>query len=126
MLAHQHMGVIRPSREKSMLVTDGEYSETSPGFLGDDGGQRRGGGRVEHRGHLVANQVTRPLDESARKAGALELPVGYLVGTTVKEIVGQPDSLRGGVDGVGATAAGAEGFGDDPAEGPPCGDGSAR
>lgn len=115
MLAHQHMGVIRPSREKSMLVTDREYSETSPGFLGDDGGQRRGGGRVEHRGHLVADQVTRPLDESAGETGTLELPVGHLMGTTVEEIVGQPDSLYSSVDGVGATSAGAERFGDDPA-----------
>ena len=89
-----------------MVVADGENAEATAGFLGDDRGQRRGGGRVEHRGHLVANQVARPLDESARKAGALELPVGHLVGTAGEEIVGQPDSLRGGVDGVGATAAG--------------------
>lgn len=95
------------------MVTDGENTDATAIFLGDDGGQCCGGDELEHCDHRVTDQGNAFVEPCTREAGA-KLPVGHAVRATAED-TGPTDSLCGSADGIGANSAVAKRFRDDPA-----------
>ena len=77
------------------------------------------GGDVEHRGHLVADQVAGAQRERAGDAGALELPVGHLVRAPGEQVRGEPQLLGELGGAVHRAAVRAQRLLDDLGEGEP-------
>ncbi len=90
-------------------MADGEHAGAGLGGVGgahlDEG---RGGGGVEHGGHLIADQVPWSEDEGAGQAGSLQLAVADLVWSAAEQLGGQADAVGqlGGLVLVEAPLAG--------------------
>ncbi|CAM5246744.1 hypothetical protein SBADM41S_10550 [Streptomyces badius] len=97
-------------------MADGQQGRPGLGAVSlDDGDQGGRGGRVEHRGHLVADQQPGPQHQGPGEAGTLELAVAHRVRPALQQLGGEADQrgqFRHPLGDVPATAGGPQRLGD--------------